>query len=174
MEQGLKKIGVLACSFAQNEPEPSECNRRLAGKVRRIICELDNEGFRTIIVAQWEVSLALKKLGIEVDHTVWPQEGQYVGSEEDWTEAKPVFASYDITDVVPIAQPFLWLQLYKVWGLIKTDGYRVVKRRIGWIGFDQTSTQWWTRGPIRLLIYAFLQLFTRYRGPDQKHPSRTG
>jgi hypothetical protein len=89
-------------------------------------------------------------------------DGSYLDSDIVWGTARRVFEQHGISEVIPVAQPFL--QMTKVRQLIKSDGFVVLDRPVGTVGFDRQSTQWWTRGPLRLLWYAILQQFTGRRG----------
>lgn len=144
------KVGIVAFSFALRDEgeEPNPCNVRLAEAVERIAALEQSP----VIVAQWEVARKLTADGIRVIKAVESQEGVYLDSEGVWTEARRVFRDAGVTSVIPVAQPFLQLQM--VTRMIKRSGFKVTRRKIGWIGFDRKSTQPWTRGPIRTLLYA--------------------
>lgn len=153
----MPKVLVIF-SFALCPDEPAPCNIRLAKAVERIIKE---EKEKIIIVAQWEVALQLVKDGIHVDHTVnLLPDKSYLGSEEVWIDAMNYLNSNkinNISKVIPVAHPYL--HMYKVKKLIENSGFITENHKMGYIGFDKNSTQWWTRGPLRLLIYSIFQLF---------------
>lgn len=156
-------LGVVAFSFAYRGPdgEPNPCNVRLAKAVERT---LDAVTADVVLVAQWEVSRVLRRTSISVDHTVeQPADGSYLSSEQVWAEARDLFRAKGVQTVVPVAAPFL--QMFKVKNLIRAAGFRVETHRIGHVGFDRSrlNLQWWTRGPVRLVLYALLQAATRHR-----------
>lgn len=152
-------IGLVAFSFALREHEPNPCNIRLAKAVMGIVAEKPT----VAIVAQWEVARQLERDHYSVALTVEPpSDGSYLDSEGVWEAAKVLFEQAGVTQVIPVAQPFL--QMAKVKQMIRRDGYEVVSRRMGWIGFDSKSKQPWTRSPLRLLAYAIKQKLTGSRG----------
>lgn len=153
-------IGVVVFSFSEREEEPSPCNRRLARAAERIIRA---EARPVIVVSQWETTLQLEADGIEVYWSVeLLSDGSYLDSDTVWAEACKAFREYNVVDVIPICHPFL--HMHKVRRLIEGDGFTVLRRPIGHIGFDRHSLQPWTRGPVRLLIYAMRQYLTGNRG----------
>jgi hypothetical protein len=147
--------GLVVFSFALRAAveEPNPCNVRLASVVRRIV---EREVDQVVVVAQWEVALQLRQYGIPVARVVTPRsDGAYLDSKQVWEQARAEFWDREIDVVIPVAQPFL--HLHRVRQLMEADGFSVGRRRIGWIGFDRRSTQPWTRGPVRLLLYAMRQ-----------------
>lgn len=95
------------------------------------------------------------------------KEGEYLDSEEIIAQAIPVLKARGITKVISIAQ---WLQNFKYRALLKKAGFEIIPLRkfLSWktrkIGFCKDSLQWWTRGPIRLVIYTILQIVFGRRG----------
>jgi hypothetical protein len=161
--------GIVVFSFAlrQEDQEPNPCNIRLARVVEHISSNA-NDG--VAIVSQWEVSRQLRTDGYELCHSVeLRDDGTYLDSEAVWNDAKAVFTKLGITEVIPVAQPFL--QLRKVKQMIAADSFTVVDMSIGHIGFDKLSTQPWTRSRMRLLIYAIKQVLTGARGHNGKQTS---
>lgn len=144
--------GLIAYSFALTRDEPNRCNRALAEEVRRIVAA---EKDPVTVVAQWEIARALRE-GEYVHSVELPKDGSYLGSEAVTAEAARIFREKGVTHVIPVAQPFL--QLPKVKTLVKKAGFRVLPRKVHRIGFEPKSLQWWTRGPILLLIYALMQI----------------
>lgn len=152
--------GLLAFSFGLTDKEPNECNERLALAVRRII-EKESEG--VVVVSQWGIALALKGLGVPIGLTVEKhRKGEYLDSNEVMAQAAAFFKENGIIEVIPVAQPFLHLFLCS--RLIKKSGFKPVKRPVAWIGFCGESKQPWTRGPVRLLLYAVKRALTGRRG----------
>ena len=153
-------IGIVAFSFARhliNEPNP--CNVRLAAEIERLIKGAEGSA---LVVSQWEVNLALP-LGTAgysvIEHRSLDE---YLDSEEVMSQAAEFFRKHNITRVIVVAQPFL--QLAKCRKLARTEGFTVIKKKINKIGFYKDSSQWWTRGPVRLLAYAVLQILFGRRG----------
>lgn len=142
--------GMVVFSFAKRLPgeEPNPCNVRLGEAAIRI---LSSEPEPISVVAQWEVARHLKANGVGVQHVVEDLDAGYLDTEAVWRDARTIFREVDLADVIPVAQPFL--QMTKVVQIMRRDGFRPVRRPIGYIGFDndQRNTQWWTRGPLRLV-----------------------
>jgi len=156
---GIGVVGIVAFSFGLRENEPNPCNVRLAEEVIRAAHEV---GSQVCIVAQWEIARALQEWGLVADVVVDPVPGKYLGSADVAMRAKEAFQSAGVQECVVIAQPFLHLSRCK--RLMEMAGFRPRDMAIGRIGFDSQSTQWWTRGPIRLLLYAVLQRAFGYSG----------
>ena len=149
-------------SFGLRRPgqEPNPCNVRLARATQRV---LDETAARVVLVAQWEVALALPSSATA--HVVErPVDDRYLDTERVWAQAAPVLRQAGVHRVVAVAQPLLHRS--KAHRLIRRDGFEPVRPRIGRIGFDSSfrNTQWWTRGPLRLLLYAVLQSVTGRAG----------
>ncbi len=149
------RSGIVAFSFGQrsDDEEPNPCNIKLAEQVQDQV--IKNEG--AVVVAQWEVAKALRIMGVAVHEVGRSTGGRYVDSEQVWTEAERYLSRHGVTDIIAIAQPFLHLR--EIRRLIRSSGYRRVKSPVRWIGFDNSplNTQWHTKGPVRLLIYALLR-----------------
>lgn len=159
-------LGIVAYSFAlrRRNEEPNPCNVRIAEQV----AALARKHPGSVIVAQWEVALGLARLGVAPDAVVEPRgDGTYLDSNAVWNRAVEVFRPRQVQAVLPVAQRFL--QLTKVRRLATRAGFRLEPSRIGAIGFDPSrrNLQWWTRGPVRLLIYAALQGLFGYRGTSK-------
>ncbi|MBI2003448.1 MAG: hypothetical protein HYS78_00485 [Parcubacteria group bacterium] len=155
---------MIVFSFGWRRKGHSSCNIRLAKAAKRIIDVADDT---VIVVAQRTTTVVLREFGISVEHTVERCPG-YEGSEEVVRQAAAVFRRYRITEGIPVAQPFL--QLTKCVQLVRKAGFMTPSfwklcRMIGWIGFDRQSAQPWTRGPVRLVLYTFRQMFLGYRPP---------
>lgn len=158
----MSALGVVAFSFGLRGPEeePNPCNVRLARATRRV---LDEAATPIVLVSQWEVALALPSSATA--HVVKaPVDGRYLDTDRVWAEAAPVLRQAGVRRVVAVAQPLL--HRAKAHRLIRRDGFEPVRPRIAWIGFDSSArnTQWWTRGPLRLLLYAVLQSVTGRAG----------
>lgn len=154
--------GIIAFSFAlrASEDEPNPCNIRLAEAVKKIA---QAEKSPVVIVTQWEIARKLRADGVPVAHSVELRpDGTYLDSDIVWAEAEQVFGQHGVKEVIPVAQPFM--QLTKIRMMLNKSGYKILKRKVGWIGFDKQSSQPWTRGPIRLFIYSVKQLLLGLRG----------
>ncbi len=156
MEKGLKKIGIIGFSFALEPSEPNPCNQRIAYRIKLIAEENPDTEF--LFGNQWEVDLALKWVGLTSDLVVeLPEDGSYLGSKEVWPIVRDqLFIPNGITEVVPVAQPFL--QLPMVSKMIRADGFTVIspEMKLREIGFDKNSIQWWCRGPARTAAKAVM------------------
>ncbi len=159
---GFKKAkpkGLVAFSFAQRPIEPSPCNKRLAKAVERIMRE---ESGLIVVVAQWEVSLGLETLEPILTVKKHRQSDCYLDCDEVTAQAVPLFRELGITEVIVVGNPFLHLMRCKE--VVREAGFVPVKRRVGWIGFDRKSLQWWTKGPLELFFYSVLQKLIGWKG----------
>ena len=125
-----------------------------------------------IIFAQRTTAVALEELGVKCFIVIKSQ--GYEGSEEVTRQMSHLFKVLGITEVIPVAQPFLHLnkciQLVKDAGF-KTQSFWQLVQMIGWIGFDKMSVQPATRGPLRLVFYTIRQIVFGYRPPiEQSEP----
>lgn len=158
----IKVVGVLAASFSLRDEEPNPCNQRLAEETFRICDELLTQGYLPVVVAQWEIDLALRELrtargfgrlsrreALQKNITVYAgsigqyDDGRYLGTKELLDEAMPLFKEYGATRFVGVANPFIH-QPYLYW-LARGTKLKLMWRRVRWIGFDRQSTQWWCR-----------------------------
>lgn len=158
----MSALGVVAFSFGLRRPEeePNPCNVRLARATQRV---LDQAAAPVVLVSQWEVALALPS-SVTAHVVERPVDGRYLDTERVWAQAAPVLRQAGVHRVVAVAQPLL--HRAKAHRLIRRDGFEPVPLRLGRIGFDSShrNTQWWTRGPLRLLLYALLQAVTGRAG----------
>lgn len=154
-------IGLVAFSFGLREAalEPNPCNIRLAEEVARIVRSRDG---KVVVVAQWEIARHLETLGVNVERVVeLCEDGSYLDSRAVWYEACNLFDAYGIDEVVAVAQPILHLGVVRK--LMRNHGFRVIKVKIGKIGFDNAldehgkplNTQPWTRSARAFLWYGF-------------------
>ncbi|MEI7513617.1 MAG: hypothetical protein WCJ74_03290 [bacterium] len=150
--KGVSMKVVFACSFGSGR-----ANFRLAEAAERIVTK---EETKCVIIAQWEVARELEKQNIPILHVVEPNtSGAYLDTIDVWNEAKICLALYDAVEIIIVAQPFIH-GIY-IERMIEKDGYQVCHkydREIGRIGFDSESQQWWTRGPLRMILYVLLSV----------------
>lgn len=156
--------GMVAWSFALAGKEPNPCNALLGIEAYRLLKEEQkNTGEEVVLVAQWEVAAAFREIiGFSAAYVVEKHrlDGEYLDSEEVMAQAAAIFRDHGITEVIPVANPFL--HLFACHRIIRESGLTPIKRKVRWIGFYKDSLQWWTRGPIRCLAYAVMQkLFGR-------------
>lgn len=158
--------GIVAWSFGSAKKEPNPCNVSLGIEAYRIMKEEEkNTGEDMVLVAQWEVAAALRKvIGFSADYVVEKhrQSGEYLDSREVMAQAAMIFRDHEITDVIPVANPFL--HLFACRRLVRESGLTPLKRKVRWIGFYKDSLQWWTRGPMRCLAYAIIRKLWGRRG----------
>lgn len=150
---------MVAFSFGRrpDEQEPGPCNQRLAAAVQRLVADAAEPVLA--VVAQWEVARALPAdlpatvVGPRADRS-------YLDTDRVWQTAVPTLRGVDADRVIAVAQPLL--HRAKAHRLIRRSGFTPVRARVGRIGFDgsRANTQWWTRGPLRLVAYALLQAVT--------------
>jgi hypothetical protein len=149
------EVALVAFSFGLRgvDQEPNPCNVRLAKEVERIL----RDHRPAPVCAQWEISKQLEFDDHPPDLTVPPTQNQCLSSDDVWAQAAAFLQQRGVDRVIPVAHPYL--HLHRVKSLIKRSGFRVVDVRIRHIGFDRsrTNTQWWTKGPLRLTLYALIQ-----------------
>lgn len=167
-----EEVGVLAFSFSQTQEEldkkrANPCNRNIAVMLS---CLASRKDINFSIVAQWEIMLnnflepKIKPVLVVEKHR---KEGEYLDSEEVIAQAIPILKARGITKVISIAQ---WLQNFKCRALLKKAGFEIIplrkflSRKTRKIGFCKGSLQWWTSGPIQLVIYTVLQILFGRRG----------
>jgi hypothetical protein len=154
---------VVVYSFGKRdaELEPNPCNRALGRAALKAIEAVDP---RPLVITQWEIAPELRQGGIEPDLVIEDPGDTYLGSEEVWQAARAFLVRQHVRNVTPIAHPFL--HLHKVTSMMLGDGFAVEPYAVGKIGFDasRSNHQWWTRGPLRLLVYAVAQRAVGLRG----------
>lgn len=158
--------GMVVWSFASAKTEPNPCNAMLAIEAYRIMREEQkNTGEDVVVVAQWEVAAALQKaIGFSADYVVEKhrRDGEYLDSREVMAQAAEIFRDLGIIEVIPVANPFLYL--FACRQLVREFGFTPLKRKVRRIGFCKDSFQWWTRGPTRCFAYAVMQKLFGRRG----------
>lgn len=166
-----EKIGIIAFSFALTQDEvdkklPNQCNKTLA-RITRVLAQNIMETRNVpVVVLQWEIGLdhdMFARIGVLPDLVVEKHQkfGKYLDSEEIIAQATHLFKEHGVTKVISVAQ---WLQNFKCRALLKKAGFEVLPVKIGKIGFCKESLQWWTRGPIRLVLYTIKQILFGHHG----------
>jgi hypothetical protein len=151
--------GLIAYSFSMRnggKGDQGPCNARLADAVKRIVQE---EKEPVVIVVQGEIAQSMSIPIAKATRMESMEPGKYLGSEGATTVAAEVFRSKGITEVIVVAQPFLHLTKCK--SLVRDAGFTVIDKKIGWIGFDSRSDQWYCKSALHLLIYAVRQVFKK-------------
>ena len=159
--------GVVALSFAKrSEPEePGPVNALLGRATSAVTDDLNAGGEDTITVIQWEIARQLDKDGEPCNLVVQPEAASvkpggrtYLDSADVLEVAFEVFRRYGVTDVVVVANKFIHLQAAR--RSVRSAGFRVMKSKLPWVGFDPSSKnlQWWTKGPIRFVVYLAIQV----------------
>jgi len=160
------KVGIISLSFGIGKDGPGLSNSDLANSVERLLTNLQQShgGLDDVKVAlQWEISAEtiirpqeLTRTSCCLVQTVYGEAGQYLNSDMIIDAAKERLADAD--EIYIVAMPFLHSWFCK--RLAEKAGFRNVKvyneRKIR---FDRESLQWWTRGPIRLIVYSALRVF---------------
>ncbi len=163
--------GMIVYSFAWRKKGHSPCNVRLGRAAKRII-KKQGKDVEIVVFAQRTTAAVLKELGVEC-HVTMKKPG-YEGSEEPTRQATELFRARGITEVIPVANPFL--HLFKCIQLVQKEGFKTLSfwelaEMIGWIGFDKKSEQPGTRGPLMLVYYTAQQILFGYRPPvEQSEP----
>lgn len=165
-----EKIGIIGFSFALTQDEmrrrlPNQCNKKLAMETRRFYLKLKDGNQLPTLIVQWEIALdeRFAAMNINPDMIVRKHRecGKYLDSDEIIAQAIPLLKQQGITKVISVAQ---WLQNFKCRTLLRKAGFQVLPAKIGKIGFCKDSLQWWTRGPIQLVIYTIKQVIFGHRG----------
>jgi hypothetical protein len=156
----IMATGIVALSFAKRVVEPNPVNKLLAAEVDRIDDELQQGGEPTIIVSQWEIALAY-----DANYVVGPEYATVKGNGKEYLDSKDVlkrafeaFETHGVTDVIVVANPFLHLGAVR--SMVRKAGFTVMKVKISWVGFDNSSLnlQWWCKGWPQSILYAGLQV----------------
>lgn len=147
---------IVAFSFGKKGSGPSESSRAIA---RYIAFCLDQVGIHapfTFIIAQWEVGLALKDLGISSEAMFFPKDSTYLSTRDvarstaelinrkGWQNVRIITAAHP--DHIKRA-----LRCMRNCGLI--NGGVMVDTSLG---YDSTSDEWWVRSRLRFIIREFL------------------
>jgi len=162
------KVGIIALSFGIGKDGPGLSNSDLANSIEWLLISLKKPpgGLSDVkAVFQWEIAAEINIRPHELTRTssclvktVYGKAGQYLDSATVIAEAKEPLADAD--EIYIVAMPFLhgWLckRLAEKACLHNVKVYKDHK-----INFDLRSMQWWTRGPIRLLIYSALHMIFR-------------
>ncbi len=156
--------GIVALSFAKRVQEPNPVNIKLAQLTEELDELLQQMGEPTVVVAQWEVALALPTppslVVHQTDATSRDRNGKpYLDSQDVLNKAFELFREIGITDVAVVANQFLHLQAAEA--LVKKAGFKVHKYKAArFVGFDndKLNVQWWCKGPLRLLAYLGIQV----------------
>lgn len=151
-------VAVLGASFSLREIEPNPCNIKIAKEAVRICEKLTKQGHIPVLVVQWELDLALSELGKLIEGCSWKEiihqggwaysvigqydDGRYLGTGELVNEALPFFEEFNATHFVAVANPFIHQQ-YTYW--LARKHFKLMFRKVKWIGFDKESTQRWCR-----------------------------
>jgi hypothetical protein len=152
--------GLIAYSFSMRnggKGDQGPCNARLAEVVKEIVQE---EKELVIVVVQGEIAQSMTIPIAKATRMESMEPGKYLGSEGATMVAAEVFRSKGITEVIVVAQPFL--HLIKCKSLVREAGFTVIDKKIGWIGFDPHSDQWYCKSPVHLLIYAVHQVLKKF------------
>lgn len=154
------RIGVIGLSFAlrTRKEEPNPCNMKLAREFERIVALEKAEGHNVFGVLQWEIALAPIARKIRMYNVKFVVERHrdgvsYLDTDEVLLQSKNVFNGLGgVDEVVIVANPWVHLRGARSRAR-RAYGFKVRIRRIRWIGFDKSSSQWWTRGPVQAFIY---------------------
>lgn len=94
------------------------------------------------------------------------ERGKYLDTNEVFSQEFDWAYKNGITDVYILTHPFIHramcMRLARKLGW--QYGISVYKIPTGWIPFDKKSYQWWTRGPIRVIIYCIRFVLFGHRG----------
>ncbi len=150
---------LLGLSFGLIGKEPGLSNRHLA----KIIDREQAQDDELEAILQWEIASCTKKAPVlkVTKHRIL---GEYLDSEGVIVQAVEWLQNQrpKVKVIKLVAQPFL--HRFKCKKLIASYGFDVKTVKTGWVPFDNRSDQWYTRGPLRTLLYAVLQVLTGRKG----------
>lgn len=146
---------IVAFSFGKKGDGPSESSRAIARHIAFCMRQVGASSPVTIVLAQWEVGIALTELGIIPEVIFSPQHGRSL-SIRDVAE----HASHAIhhegwnTHVIVAAHPKHVKRAVRclgdhglIHGGVMTDAS---------IGYDSATNEFWMRGRLRFLLYEIL------------------
>lgn len=117
------------------------------------------------IIAQHEIADFLRG-GFDPDYVIRRHRDptRYLDTDEGIRQAVEWLQEHrpDIREIVVVAQPFIHLTLSRM--IVRKHGYRVRKTKIGRIGFDRRSSQWWTRHWFLSVVYTARRVLFNVRG----------
>ena len=162
------KYGVVGFSFAKSACEPNPCNQALAAGVEYAMVNHPDD---VTVIVQWEINLQLQQDGYRPDLVVSSEDARagYLDTRDVWNKAKVLLDKEGIKEVMIVAQPFLHLDVIKA--MIRKDGYLVKDyKNPHHVGFynNKENLQWWTKGPLRFLMYAVIVKLTGKNGFGEK------
>jgi hypothetical protein len=150
---------VFAFGLRNDEQEPGSCNRRLARISEHIAINYAGE---VLTVAEWPVARQLKADHFEPAICVKrPKDGSYLSSTHVWQTAADYLAEQGVQEVILVANPYL--QLRGVRHLTRGSGLTIVPQKIGYVGFDKQSHQWWSRSRLRYTYYVTRRAYDHWR-----------
>lgn len=152
-----EKEVILGLSFGFKKDGPGFSNEALAEVIDRE--QIKNPDTPSILHLEIAACVKRRPLFMISRHRKY---GQNLDSEEAIDQAISYARKRGFSVIKLVAHPFLHRQ--KCWSLLKKYGIKVKIVKTGWIPFDKDSEQWYTRGPVRCLLYAFLQFFTGRKG----------
>ena len=142
---------------------PGAANKKLAAIALRIA---QNNPSGLVLVAQDYLEEPLREFGgISLVGLVVRKhrtKGAFLGTEEVTAQAVAYLHTQGIRRVVLVAHPFL--HRFKCRKLLLRSGFSVKCAKTGFVPFDPGGEGWWVRGPLRLLLYAVLQVLFGRRG----------
>ncbi len=151
-----EKEVIFGLSFGFKKDGPGFSNEALAKIIDRE--QIKNPNTPSILGVEIAACVKRKPLFIISRHRKY---GRYLDSEEAIDPAISYAKRRGFSVIKLVAHPFLHRQKY--WWLLRKYDIKVKIVKTGWIPFDKDSEQWYTRGPVRCLLYAFLQIMTGRR-----------
>lgn len=153
-------IGIIALSWGLGGKE-DPCNHRLAREVDRFVQEELECGRRVVVIAQAEVARhMLTKPDLVI--SAHRRKGEYLGSEEVVAQATEFLQTWWVDEIVVVANPFL--HLAKCRKLVRVEGFTIIDRKIGRIGFYCHDRQFLPRSPIHTVLYGLGQFLFGLHG----------
>jgi hypothetical protein len=157
---------LVAFSFGkrrENDNEPGPANRRIAGSVLRVVDAILHDGKGpVVVVAEWEVALALGYLGFNGDQVipVYQYEVLYRGREAVWEKAREELIANSYEAVAIVTSRLNSIKKSRVYKVEVTEKYGHLMRRTG---YDRRSEVSYAKGPLRYLWYRCRNLVGKIR-----------
>lgn len=179
----MTRVGVIAFAFGQQADRSSGPSNDAIAKIVREIRQSQSEanhrtlplGASTAVVTQWEVAIALQKLGVDTDCQVssYGSRSHYLTSKQVLMRGLDFLCDQRIHEIVLVAHPLHLRIMYILLGLrlwrVHDHGFKINHQYDAWmkdIPYDTSegNTQWWTRRWSTFLRYLLKTSLTRQHG----------
>lgn len=147
---GLNPRPIIGFSFGYRKNNPGDSNRRLIDAVRET-----PDYFVRPLYLQYELAACINDIeerrqlrGVVYGPRI---AGEYLNSDECADQFAEMLKRDGHKEVDVLAHPFI--HRWYCARTMRKRGFSVGIIKTGWISFDKKNEQWWTRGPIRCVLY---------------------